>query len=162
LTKLEGVKLADGQVKKTIDINLDSLLTIAVKMNVRGFCMMKKKPLCAALVDLLHARRELEKLTGVAPVNDDGANINWNMPRLLNIIFSDEFANHFVMHGKSLDKEELGNGIAVNKLLIVDFMVAYNDSSNAVYGELAFLQSQESNIHPCLMLSLPTTHGSLP
>ncbi len=32
LTKLEGVKHADGQVEKTIDINLDTLCTIAVKM----------------------------------------------------------------------------------------------------------------------------------
>ena len=100
---------------------------------------MKKKPLCAALVDLLlHARRELEKLTGVAPVNDDGANINWNMPRLLNIIFSDEFANCFATRGKSLDKEELDNGIAANVLLFIDVMVAYNNSSNAVYGKLAY------------------------
>jgi hypothetical protein len=48
--------------------------------------MMKKKPFCAALVDL-HTRRELEKMTGVTPVNDEGANINWNVLHLLNVIF---------------------------------------------------------------------------
>ncbi len=98
---------------------------------------MKKKPLCAALVDL-HARRELGKPTGIAPVNDEGANINWNVPRLLNVIFSGKFANCFATCGKSLDKEELNNGIAVNELLFIDVMVAYNNSSNAVYGKLAY------------------------
>ncbi len=86
----------------------------------------------------LHARRELEELTGVAPVNDEEANINWNVPRSLNVIFSNKFANCFAMCGKSLDKEELDNGIAVNELLFIDVMVAYNDSSNAAYGNLAY------------------------
>jgi hypothetical protein len=98
---------------------------------------MKKKPLCAALVDL-HAHRELEKLTGVTPVNDEGENINLNMPCLLNVIFFDKFANRFVTHGKSLDKEELDNSIAVDELLFTDVMVAYNDSSNAANGKLAY------------------------
>jgi hypothetical protein len=99
--------------------------------------MMKKKPLRAVLVNL-HTHRELEKQIDDAPVNDERANINWNMPRLLNVIFSDKFANRFSMRGKSLDKEELDNSIAVNELLFTDVMVAYNDSSNAVYGKLAY------------------------
>ncbi len=57
---------------------------------------------------------------------------------LLNIIFSDKFANFFATRGKSLDKEELNNGFAVDKLLFIDVMVAYNDSSNAAYGKLAY------------------------
>jgi hypothetical protein len=70
---------------------------------------MKKKPLCAAFVNL-HARREPEKLTGVTPVNDEGTSINWNVPHLLNI-FSNTFVNRFATRGQALDKEELDNGI---------------------------------------------------
>jgi hypothetical protein len=98
---------------------------------------MKNKPRCAALVNL-HTHRKLEKMTGVAPVNDEGANINWNVLPLLNIILSDKFENRFAMRGKSLDKEELDNSIAVDELLFIDVMVAYNNSSNAAYGKLAY------------------------
>ncbi len=56
----------------------------------------------------------------------------------IDVIFSEKFANCFAMKGKSLDKEELDNGIAANELLFIDVMVAYNDSSNAAYGELAY------------------------
>jgi hypothetical protein len=98
---------------------------------------MKNKPRCAALVNL-HTHRKLEKMTGVAPVNDERANINWNVPPLLNTILSDKFENRFAMRGKSLDKEKLDNSIAVDELLFIDVIVAYNNSSNAAYGKLAY------------------------
>ena len=118
---------------------------------------MKKKPLCAAFVDF-HARRELEKLTGVTPVNDEGTNINWNVPRLLNVIFSDTFANRFAMCGQALDKEELDNGIEVDQLLFTDVVVAYNDSTNAAYGKLAY-QSVPRIQHPSMFEALSTKNS---
>ena len=130
LSRLEGVKLVDKQIENTIHINFDILHIIAVKLKVGGSHTMTKKPLCAAFVDL-HARRELEKLTGVTPVNDEeGANINRDVPRLLNVIFSDTFVNLFARHGQAVDKEELDNGTEVDQLLFIDALAAYNGSTS--------------------------------
>ena len=135
LTRLKGIEVADGRVEATKNINLDTLRKIGGKIGLGQTRGKPKKQVCDLLV-AFYGNKEIEERTGVASL-PSGQSITWNVPRYLNVMFSDDFAHRFATRGKALDKDQLDSGIMVDQALFTDFIAAYNDNSIRAYGNLA-------------------------
>jgi hypothetical protein len=118
LTRLEGIQVADGRVEATKNINLYTLRKIGGKIGLGQTRGKPKKQVCNLLV-AFYGNREIKERTGVASL-PSGQSITWNVPRYLNVMFSDDFANWFASRGKALDKDQLDNGIMVDQALFTD------------------------------------------
>ena len=93
LTKLKGFTVGDRFVE-IYDIRVIPLQLLAKQVGVLQAVGSMNKPGIVDLVIELHASREMEKVTGVVVPNnvayDADRNI-WNVPRVINVIFSDDF-----------------------------------------------------------------------
>jgi hypothetical protein len=125
---------AEGAIP-IIDINLDFLRKIAARLLLQGCRNMNKLPLCDALVTLFEKR---EKGNENEPMTNEGIIIRWNNVRLLNVMFGTKMATRLASRGQLLDKDNLDNGIKIDKNLFLDFLVEYNDRSNEAYGKPAY------------------------
>ena len=137
-TALKGFMVGDTLVEIQ-DITVIPLRDAAKKIGIVGYGSLTKPALVKVML-ALHNKNELEEARGITvPTNVvyDNVNVIWNVPRIINIIFSDEFKGRFAERGQHLTKEQLDAGIKVDQELYTDFGIAYNDESIESYGILA-------------------------
>ena len=160
LTKIEAFRVGDV-VMPIGDIPVDTLRKICTnrleeKVNTRGGeknSEIRKGPLCDRL---LAFRADMEKQgwhsTEPSSVAAQRKNTSRgrkaakprcfiNVPRMINVVFSDDFKDRFATRGAPLTKDELEAKKKTDQTLWIDFVVAYLDASN--YG---------TDAHPDLVL----------
>jgi hypothetical protein len=81
LTRLLGINVS-GKLIPTLDINLDNLRKVAVRLSLRKCGTMRNIVLCNALVNL---RERREYLNDNEPITDDGNYLHFNYARYVNV-----------------------------------------------------------------------------